>query len=1047
MLLLPWVFFVNVVHGLHLHGPPGLKHVEEVLNFRMVGFKEGPGEIEHGHKQSHADDLHISFSAFDKEWNFEVSVDHGLFSETSRFEFHDDDGMHTLVKPDHTIYQTKEGTSPSATFSIHDAGTVHAQIMTDEGPYTIDPAHEFPEFNLKNAMGMYHHSHLFVKKELHSQDASRSLLQDIALNEQKLPYVATTKSVETTGQKLPQSWVTGTPQCYPTQATPKKFAMGIAVTHEYYKLVGKNTQATIQTDIKQLLADSNTIYQPQMNVRLYVEKAIIKTAPGLTNAPWNMAQLGAARNSGCGETASETLAKLRIWRMEQHPTDAGLWHLMTTCFPAPGTVGIAYLNAICDARIGSGLSSTLSARNPGSLGVWKVVAHEIGHNFGADHSFELGQGKTGGIMDYGDGLLNGAYQFNTQFRRTQVCARIATSQVQSIPSNMKCWSNYVATGGKVYKWVAGTSVCGGTCGQTPTKTTPFICRECTTPTGTCVPTGTIASAEGKCSPPKPQPKIETTNTGCPTVQCVCGNGKVEANEECDTTGDPCCVNCKIVQTTDCQSKTGGMDACFVSVKYLKTYCFKGNKYIRYTPTAQGSMKADDTYPRETAKHWPGLSFTEGIDAIVQRREGRIYFIKGLKYSVYEMGFGAHVNKSLDATAFFGLPATWKKVDAAVSLNSGQGGAYLFSDQSYCRFNFDRTTLCKDAVRTINDWSQPDKFPMAGISAARRYWDGLNIPELRSVVDLMWQNKFVQFQFGRGLIKRTPIALPDSGINKPVSNLPSTSQCKMGCLTCSSQLLCDKCEQDFVLISRVCYPKEYVVEMLFDANSEVSDKKYVLSNQVVSWNTKTGVTGKAVEFAPTGFIQLNPNKIATDMKDFEFHFWVNIKVGTTGTVNLCALDISKSSKVMMVSFHLKPNGVSSWYPTVTITHSLYGTMKTVTLSATYPVVHSKWKHLIVTFKDGNAKLTTDGSEIILPYDDAQTSGYDPNAAWVFKSFHIGKSAIAPARSFNGINGYMDQFHIDRLTRVGTEPSAAANTGTLSLLAVTFLCFFSSLPQLV
>lgn len=34
----------------------------------------------------------------------------------------------------------------------------------------------------------------------------------------------------------------------------------------------------------------------------------------------------------------------------------------------------------------------------------------VGHNFGASHSFEDGQGQTGGIMDYSDGFYNGVIQ-------------------------------------------------------------------------------------------------------------------------------------------------------------------------------------------------------------------------------------------------------------------------------------------------------------------------------------------------------------------------------------------------------------------------------------------------------------------------------------------------------------------------------------------------------------------------------------------------------------------------------------------------------------
>jgi hypothetical protein len=61
--------------------------------------------------------------------------------------------------------------------------------------------------------------------------------------------------------------------------------------------------------------------------------------------------------------------------------------------------------------------------------MWLTVAHEIGHNFNADHSFENGVGTTGGIMDYGDGKYLGEYQFNPNLRRDEMCTQITEAVI------------------------------------------------------------------------------------------------------------------------------------------------------------------------------------------------------------------------------------------------------------------------------------------------------------------------------------------------------------------------------------------------------------------------------------------------------------------------------------------------------------------------------------------------------------------------------------------------------------------------------------------
>lgn len=83
------------------------------------------------------------------------------------------------------------------------------------------------------------------------------------------------------------------------------------------------------------------------------------------------------------------------------------------------TVGLAYLDAACKSQINKG-TNMINAGGPSSS--WLTFAHELGHNLAGDHSFEEGQGSTGGIMDYSDGKHEGVYQFNTKYRKRDMCA-------------------------------------------------------------------------------------------------------------------------------------------------------------------------------------------------------------------------------------------------------------------------------------------------------------------------------------------------------------------------------------------------------------------------------------------------------------------------------------------------------------------------------------------------------------------------------------------------------------------------------------------------
>jgi len=114
------------------------------------------------------------------------------------------------------------------------------------------------------------------------------------------------------------------------------------------------------------------------------------------------------------------------------PSFQGANHLFTGCGTGYGVVGIAYVGTICIKGYNCGVNQLYNQNS------WLTFAHELGHNFDGKHSFEEGQGDTGGIMDYGDGKLKGVYQFNRKYREQEMCAEMKKA-VGSANNEGWCW--------------------------------------------------------------------------------------------------------------------------------------------------------------------------------------------------------------------------------------------------------------------------------------------------------------------------------------------------------------------------------------------------------------------------------------------------------------------------------------------------------------------------------------------------------------------------------------------------------------------------------
>jgi len=1070
---------VLTVRGLYSTHSGKIHHVEPVRKFQITGLHQGPGTIEHDHIQHHADKIQISFSAYNKNWNIDLYCNHEMFHPDTRFRYFDDNGLVEERVPRHTCYTTKRGSTPFANVNVHDDGSIHAMIVTEVDRYVLDPMYVIGEDHLVNTkMGMYRMSDVEgIHLPIHINASQSRRLFQTQLGEK--PVSANKETTESADSGAPARWKrTDTPlqnqECYPglDAGQEKKLAIGFAVSKGYYDDKGKignspvASQAGIEQELLNLLGDSNSIYTPQMGVHLYIKTTDIRTTAATTGnppAPWNIQQTNPAqpRNAGCGGASSSALLQaFRAWRQTHHPSDAGLWHLMTNCFPPPGVIGVAYLNAICSPRVGAGLSSS------GTGATWTIVAHELGHNFGAEHSFELGQQRTGGIMDYGrrqKELTGNIWQFNSRFREAQVCQHMRRTQANpGTGAQGTCWGNYAAAGADKFEWKptvpAQYSACSVSCRRLPAlvaglQTALMGCFKVpTTGTATLV-------ADNLCAPPKP---LGATRP-CENL-AICPIAPTPAPP---TPAPPTPAGSQPTPApppTPATTTNVGIQACFVSIKNDRKYCFRGSDYNRYTigTDAQGTVITDNRdagYPRTIKSDFPDLpaAFHSDIDAIIQRNEGRIYFIKGRKSVSFELGFGTSQEGEQDAGALLGLPADWDSVDAAVSTFSGTGGAYLFKNKQYCRFKFASAIKCntddnggaRTSFRPISDWDRGKELPIPNIEAAARYWPalGAQLPKLDLAIEFIHGGQSVLGKFP-GVITGGLVNLnPFGKVSAPGTIQDRTACTVTGCTRCpQNQLsLCEKCDPDlYDLVNGQCFAKEYVVELLF--NNYDNDMTFVSTTTVTKekWTSAQGNTGTAITLGPTDTVTLNPNALKKDsmfLVDFEFHFWVQFSANTVTTKNVRMVAGAATHDTQYIDFSFEalacqgPNSadlvtncnIGNWIPNfiIQIRDQISADPVPFTLQHPLQMETSKWYHLIATIQTGNMKITVEGETIEIPFlfnlppdgnEDSESTS-KTEAAWKFSQFFIGNVASStlklPTANYVGIDGIMDQFHVDNL----------------------------------
>ncbi|HHJ13677.1 MAG TPA: hypothetical protein ENJ79_04775 [Gammaproteobacteria bacterium] len=134
----------------------------------------------------------------------------------------------------------------------------------------------------------------------------------------------------------------------------------------------------------------------------------------------------------------------------------------------------------------------------------------------------------------------------------------------------------------------------------------------------------------------------------------------------------------------------------------KIYFFRGGQYVRLTGSTM-----DPGYPRPIAGNWKQLpaAFNSGIDAALMRQNnGKIYFFKGSQYvrigrdSTMDPGYPANISDNWP-----GLPDSFKNgIQAAINRDNGK--IYLFDGSQYVRYAEGVPCIMKSNSYGICDWT-------------------------------------------------------------------------------------------------------------------------------------------------------------------------------------------------------------------------------------------------------------------------------------------------------------------------------------------------------
>ncbi|WWD16989.1 hypothetical protein CI109_101425 [Kwoniella shandongensis] len=292
----------------------------------------------------------------------------------------------------HETGDGKDGAVFEGTFDLH--GTTY-NVVTKENYLRVKTAEDIDVEQLGSKMVVFRNTDIY-----HHENQTESTIH--SCSHDSLPFnsdlsnpILRPSSNSPFGAMLPNLWrrddtggMTGssnfinsinvTSGCPNTQQI---VYMGVAIDCNYVSTYG--SQDAARTQILNNWNQISALYKSTFNISLGIIELQVQNATCPTTAvqgeEWNVA---------CTQnlTLDERLSTFSQWRGNKGDDGAGLWHLMSAC-PTDSEVGVAWLGTLCQNTASQQSGSTVSGTgiSTATKTEWSLVAHEIGHGFGAIH--------------------------------------------------------------------------------------------------------------------------------------------------------------------------------------------------------------------------------------------------------------------------------------------------------------------------------------------------------------------------------------------------------------------------------------------------------------------------------------------------------------------------------------------------------------------------------------------------------------------------------------------------------------------------------------